>query len=220
MSSSQFQNFEIYNTEITYLKGVGPKRGAALKKHGITTIGEILKHYPRRYLDRTNVKLIKDLKVSEQAVIVGKVVSFNLKRTFKRSFFEVTIFDGTGTINCLWFNGISWISDKFEKDDVVAIFGKVEYNKGYTIFHPEFDKIDGTENIINTGIIVPVYSSTSELKSVGLDSRGFRKIILNALEKIKDEIKDYYPKTIIKEENLIPIKKALKELLEAIINEL
>ena len=181
MSSSKYKAFEIHNTEITYLKGVGPKRGATLKKNGISTIGEILRYYPRRYLDRTNVKVIKDLKVSEQAVIIGKVMSFNLKRTFKRSFFEVTIFDGTGTINCLWFNGVSWISDKFEKGDIVAIFGKVEFNKGYTVIHPEFDKLDGAENMINTGVIVPVYPSTSELKSVGLDSRGFRKIILNAL---------------------------------------
>ena len=86
MSSSKYKAFEIHNTEITYLKGVGPKRGATLKKNGISTIGEILRYYPRRYLDRTNVKVIKDLKVSEQAVIIGKVMSFNLKRTFKRQF--------------------------------------------------------------------------------------------------------------------------------------
>ena len=82
MSSSEYQNFEIHNTEITYLKGVGPKRGSTLKKNGISTIGEILRHYPRRYLDRTNVKLIKDLKVGEQAVIIGKVMSFNLNLQF------------------------------------------------------------------------------------------------------------------------------------------
>ena len=212
MSSSGYQTFEIHNTDITYLKGVGPKRGATLKKNGFSSIGQILRYYPRRYLDRTNVKLIKDLKVAEQAVIIGKVMSFNLKRTFKRSFFQVTIFDGTGTVNCLWFNGVSWISDKFEKGDIVAIFGKVEFNKGYTVIHPEFDKLDGSEDMINTGVIVPVYPSTSEFKSVGLDSRGFRKIILNALEKAKNEIKEYYPKSIIKDENLISLGKALKEI--------
>ncbi|MAV64320.1 MAG: hypothetical protein CBD97_01120 [Pelagibacteraceae bacterium TMED237] len=205
-------SFEIHNTEITYLKGVGPKRGLALKKNGITSIGQILRYYPRKYLDRTNVKLIKDLKVAEQAVIIGKVISYNIKKTFKRRFFEVTIFDGTGTINCLWFNGLSWISDKFDKGDVLAIFGKVEYNRGYTIFHPEFDKIDGAENIVNTGVIVPVYSSNSELKSVGLDSRGFRKIILNALDKARSEIAEYYPASIIKEENIIKIEEALTQI--------
>ena len=123
MDFTESQNFEIHNTEITYLKGVGPKRGAALKKHGISTIGELIRHYPRKYLDRTNVKLIKDVRVAEQAVIIGKVINFNFKKTFKRSFFEVLVDDVTGTISCLWFNGVSWISDKFEKGDTVAIFG-------------------------------------------------------------------------------------------------
>ena len=96
--------FQIQKTDINYLKGVGPKRGAALKKNGISNIGELLRHYPRRYLDRTTIKLIKDLRVSDQAVIIGNVVDFNFKKTFKRNFFQVVVDDGTGTINCLWFN--------------------------------------------------------------------------------------------------------------------
>ena len=212
MNFSRSQNFEAHDTEITYLKGVGPKRGAALKKNGITTIGDLIKHYPRKYLDRTNVKLIKDVRVAEQAVIIGKVINFNFRKTFKRSFFEVLVDDGTGTISCLWFNGVSWISDKFEKGDTVAIFGKIEYRNGYSIIHPEFDKIDGNANIINTGVIVPVYPSTSELKSVGLDSRGFRKIILNGFDKLKNELVEYYPQYILNQENLISIKEALKEI--------
>ena len=212
MNFSGSQNFETHDTEITYLKGVGPKRGAALKKNGITTIGDLIKHYPRKYLDRTNVKLIKDVRVAEQAVIIGKVINFNFRKTFKRSFFEVLVDDGTGTISCLWFNGVSWISDKFEKGDTVAIFGKIEYRNGYSIIHPEFDKIDGNANIINTGVIVPVYPSTSELKSVGLDSRGFRKIILNGFDKLKNELVEYYPQYILNQENLISIKEALKEI--------
>jgi len=212
MNFSRSQNFETHDTEITYLKGVGPKRGAALKKNGITTIGDLIKHYPRKYLDRTNVKLIKDVRVAEQAVVIGKVINFNFRKTFKRSFFEVLVDDGTGTISCLWFNGVSWISDKFEKGDTVAIFGKIEYRNGYSIIHPEFDKIDGNANIINTGVIVPVYPSTSELKSVGLDSRGFRKIILNGFDKLKNELVEYYPQYILNQENLISIKEALKEI--------
>ena len=212
MTSSENQNFQIQKTEINYLKGVGPKRGASLKKNGVLTIRDILRYYPRRYLDRTNVKMIKDLKVSEQAVIIGKVISYNIKKKFRRNVFEVIINDETGTVSCVWFNGVSWVSDKFEVGDTVAIFGKIEYRNGYSIAHPEFDKIDGNENIINTGVIVPVYPSTSELKSVGLDSRGFRKIILNALEKTKNELIEYYPKSIITNQNLISINEAINQI--------
>ena len=204
--------FEIRNTEITYLKGVGPKRAVALKKNGIFTFGDIIKHYPRKYLDRTNVKKIKDLKVAEQAVVIGKVVTFRFKKTFKRNLFELIIDDGTGQISCLWFNGVSWICDKFTEGDSIAIFGKVEYRNGYSIIHPEFDKIDGSSDLLNTGKIIPVYSSTSELKSVGLDSKGFRKIILNALQKVNSELTEFLTPEIISQENLISHIEAVKEI--------
>ena len=84
MTNPENQKFQIQKTEINYLKGVGPKRGAILKKNGLLSIRDILKYYPRRYLDRTNVKKIKDLKVSEQTVIIGKVIRFNLKKNFRR----------------------------------------------------------------------------------------------------------------------------------------
>ena len=212
MTKIEDQKFLIQKTEINYLKGVGPKRGSILKKNGLLSIRDILKYYPRRYLDRTNVKQIKDLKVSEQTVIIGKVLSYNIKRNFKRKIFEVIIGDETGTVSCIWFNGLSWITDRFEIGDVVAIFGKIEYRNGYSIAHPEFDKIDGTENAVNTGVIVPVYSSSSELKSVGLDSRGFRKIITNAIDKSKEELVDYYPKSIIADQNLISFKEAIEQI--------
>ena len=204
--------FEIQNTEITYLKGVGPKRAVALKKNGIFTFGDIIKHYPRKYLDRTNVKKIKDLKVAEQAVVIGKVVTFRFKKTFKRNLFELIVDDGTGQISCLWFNGVSWICDKFTEGDIIAIFGKVEYRNGYSIIHPEFDKIDGSSDLLNTGKIIPVYSSTSELKSVGLDSKGFRKIILNALQKVNSELTEFLTPEIISQENLISHIEAVKEI--------
>ena len=83
MTTIEDQKFQIQKTEINYLKGVGPKRGSALKKNGILTIRDILKYFPRKYLDRTNVEMIKDLKVSEQAVIIGKVISIRPSATFK-----------------------------------------------------------------------------------------------------------------------------------------
>ena len=47
-------------TDITYLKGVGPQRGGELKKYGIENIGQLLYHFPRRYLDRTTIKYIRE----------------------------------------------------------------------------------------------------------------------------------------------------------------
>ena len=54
------------DTEIQYLKGVGPKRGNLLKSFGISTINDLIKNFPRKYLDRTNIKKINQLQIGEK----------------------------------------------------------------------------------------------------------------------------------------------------------
>jgi ATP-dependent DNA helicase RecG len=79
-------------TDITYLKGVGPQRGGALKRYGIENVGQLLNHFPRRYLDRTNIKYIREVKIGEEAVIIGKIGSFGMQKA-RRRFFQMTLND-------------------------------------------------------------------------------------------------------------------------------
>ena len=67
--------------DITYLKGVGPKRAKQLKLYGIEIIIDVLYHIPRKYLDRRNIKPINQIKIGEQAVVIGKVVTKNIRIT-------------------------------------------------------------------------------------------------------------------------------------------
>ena len=164
-------------TDINYLKGVGPQRGRTLKKFGIENVGQLLYHFPRRYLDRTNIKSIRDTKIGEEAVFIGKVISFGMKQARRRRYFQLTLNDTTGHLTCVWFNSISWIIDKFQIGDSIAVFGKLEFRKGFQIVHPEFDILEIGEDPINTGKILSQYPSTAELKAVGLEGRGFRRII-------------------------------------------
>ena len=113
------------NTDITYLKGVGPQRGKALKKYGIENVGQLLHHYPRKYLNRTNIRCIREIKLGEEAVIIGKIVSFGMKHARSRKFFQMKLNDSTGYLTCIWFNSISWIIDKFQIGDSIAVFGKM-----------------------------------------------------------------------------------------------
>ena len=197
--------------DITYLKGVGPKRGKELKTYGIETIEDILYHIPRKYLDRTNIKPINQTKIGEQTVVIGKVISKNIKVLGKRRLFQVTISDGTGELQCIWFNGLSWIMDKFKIADQIAAFGKIEFYNGLKITHPDFDIVDETESY-NTGQIISQYSSTAELKSKGLDSRGFRKLIKNIISNPKYIIKDFISENILKEENLMALTDTIKNV--------
>ena len=150
------------DTDIIYTKGVGPARGKILKKNGLNTVGDLIYHFPRRYLDRTNIKTINHLRIGDEAVILGRVDAFGIKPAKKRRFFQLTITDSTGSLNCVWFRGVSWISDKFQVGDAIAIFGKVEFYNGLKIIHPEFDLID-EDDPINTQRIIPLYPSNQEL---------------------------------------------------------
>jgi ATP-dependent DNA helicase RecG len=199
-------------TEITYLKGVGPNRGNKLKKYGIEVLSDLLYHFPRRYIDRSNILLINKLKIGEQGLIVGKIISANIKQTKKRRFFELEINDQTGSIKCIWFRGLSWISEKFEIGESIAIYGKIEFYNGFRMIHPEFDLLDENEDPINTGKIISIYPSNSDLKSVGMDSRGFRRIINHAIENIEFSITDFFDRATLELEQLITLKKALIDI--------
>ena len=195
--------------DITYLKGVGPKRAEELKKYGINFIVDVLHHLPRKYLDRRNIKKINQCKIGEETVIIGKIISKNIKVIGRRRLFQLTIGDETGELQCVWFNGLSWIIEKFNINDQIAVYGKIEFFKGMKITHPDFDILDDNEDNFNTGQIISLYASTSDLKSKGLDSKGFRKIIKNILFNKKYVVEDFLTDEMIAEENLCSLKEAL-----------
>ena len=197
------------NTDIKFLKSVGPKRAQALYQNNIHTIGDLLKHYPRRYLDRTNIKKISDLIVNEKAVVVAKVISMNVKRTKKGQFFQLTLSDTKQTIQGLWFHGVSWIMEKFNEGDIVALYGKIEFYQGFRIIHPEFDILDKDDDPINTSRIVPLYSSNNILKKAGFDTRGIRRLLIKIFEKDKEILSEFFNPSILKQEGLIDLNKSI-----------
>ena len=198
--------------DITYLKGVGPKRAEELKKYGINFIVDVLHHLPRKYLDRRNIKKINQCKIGEETVIIGKIISKNIKVIGKRRLFQLTIGDETGELQCVWFNALSWIVDKFNINEQLAVYGKIEFFNGLKITHPDFDILDDNEDNFNTGQIISLYASTSDLKSKGLDTKGFRKIIKNILFNEKYIIEDFLSNEMISEENLCSLKEALTKI--------
>tara|TARA_B110001454_G_scaffold42169_1_gene41424 strand:+ start:10722 stop:12815 length:2094 start_codon:yes stop_codon:yes gene_type:complete len=197
------------NTDIKFLKSVGPKRAQALYQNDIHTVSDLLKYYPRKYLDRTNIKKISDLIVNEKAVVVAKVISMSVKRTKKGQFFQLTLSDTKYTIHGLWFHGVSWIMEKFNEGDIVALYGKIEFYQGFRIIHPEFDILDVDDDPINTSRIVPLYSSNNVLKKAGFDTRGIRKLLIQIFNKKKNILLEFFNSSILKKEGLIELNKSV-----------
>jgi len=199
------------NTPIKYIRGVGPKRATALATAGIDTVNDLLHYYPRRYLDRTTVKSIHELKKGDQATMVGTVEVCGERQARKRKLFQAVLSDGTGMITLVWFNGVKYIKNAVQKGDRLAIHGKVEFYNGFQIVHPDFDKLDSDADPINTGTIIPLYPLTAELKKVRIDHRSFRRIIKEN-EEMFSIIEDHFEESVLSEQKLIPLPTALQHI--------
>ncbi len=201
------------DTPVQFVKGVGPARAEVLDDAGIQTIEDLLYNFPRRYLDRSTISPINKLKVDQEATVVGKVMAKGLRRGRKRQYFELVVQDKTGILKCRWFRGAKWMNKAFKVGEPIAVSGKITFFNGLSLNHPDYDKLSKEESDpINTGKIIPLYPGSEKLKSVGLDSRKFRRIYHSILPKISDLIAEYLPEEIRDKHQLILINKALKNV--------
>ncbi|MCF7797122.1 MAG: ATP-dependent DNA helicase RecG [Lentisphaeria bacterium] len=201
-----------WNSPVKFVKGVGERRARALEQAGITTLGELIYHVPRRYLDRSTISPINQLSVGAEATVVGRVTGAKMVRGKRRPYFQLVLTDDTGFLTCRWFNGAQWLTDRFTKDDVVAVSGKVDFYGGLQISHPDFDILsDDKTNPINTGMIMPLYPSTQALQSVGLDSRGFRRVLKPLMSNLKELVPDPLPENVLRDYRLLPRYAALEQ---------
>ena len=197
-------------TLISKIGGIGEKREQVLEEHGINTIEDLLYYFPRRHLDRSVVTKIKNLKKAKTVSVIAKVEAFGEKPLRNKKLFQVMVTDGTGLLTLTWFNGIYYIRKLFKIGEYLAIHGKVDWYRGPSITHPEFDKISFDNNYIEKGGIIPIYPLTAELKAVGMEQRMIRKIIEKLLFDSSLNIPEIFSEDILEKQKLISLNKALR----------
>lgn len=194
------------NTKLDSVQAVQTKFLPKLKKLGITTVRDLLWHFPSRYEDYTKVSKIADLKPGESVTIRAEVARVSIKRSFKSrmSIVEVLVTDETGGISLVWFNQ-PFMSKVFSTGMRVNFAGKVATNKtGVHIYNPSYEILRGTAETTHTACLVPVYAETR-----GLTSKGLRHLTKTFLDVIK-EISDFLPEDILKKNNLPELNRALR----------
>lgn len=203
----------IWQTEITYLKRVGPKRAELLGKEcRIFTFLDLLHYFPRKYVDRSKVSKVKDLRQHDATVtLVGRITKLGLTPTKKgRKILAGTFSDGTGNIALTWFQGIKWVQQNLKVGEEIAIFGKPTlYNGQWQLTHPDIDRLKNEQGARHTGQIVPFYPSTEKLSRLGLDSRGFRTIVHHLLETAQIHIQENLSTDLCQTYQLISHAEAL-----------
>lgn len=206
------QNIDL-NTEIRFLKGVGPKKAKVFEKIGIKKVEDLLYFKPKKYVDRRIIKKIKDLKIGEEEIVYGKVYTKGIRKTDNKEFFIVIIKDETGWMELVFVNTPYFVKS-FKIGDEVIASGKISEFKGIKqIFHPEFEILDKKRiDLIHAGKIVPIYpqvSLTSGKSKVILRPKFIRNLIYDVLEEVKERIPEKLPEYIIKHQGLLPRKKAI-----------
>jgi len=198
---------------ISQLRGVGDKRAKELAKIGLYTVEDLIYYFPRRYLDRSSITKLKDLRSGMETTVLGKIARAGLRRG-RKARFEAVLFDGTGYLQCVWFNRVNFWPKIFQAGDTVAFHGKVAQYGGLQMVHPDFDKFreGGEERFLNTGGVIPLYASSEALGEAGLDSRGFRRILRAALDAYRDGLEEILPREVITRRRLVGRSEALTQI--------
>ena len=206
-------NYNFLDQPVDKLANVGPKRATALDNAGIHTLGDMLYYFPRRYLDRSTVAKVSQLKQDQEVTVVAQVVRMGVKKG-RRNRFVLVCSDGESLISCVWFSKLAYWQRIFKVGEWLALSGKASQFGGWQITHPDFDRLgdDADGEFVNTGKIIPLYSSNEALTKVGLDSRGIRRIVRQILEKYVEKIPEELPKDIIQRQSLVPIAQALQQI--------
>src|SRR6185369_5670474 len=178
------------------IRGVGPERAEQFARLELRTVGDLLRHRPRRYEDRRRFCAIAKLCLGEAASTRGKVVALGLKRFHRgqKSVFELILDDGTGRLHCRWWN-LPFMEKYFKVGDEVVVFGKPLSLKPRTIDHPETEVVEtGEENFIHLNRITPIYPLTE-----GLPQRWLRGLIWRTLERFEAQISEPWGGAVLTE---------------------
>jgi ATP-dependent DNA helicase RecG len=161
---------------VTELKGVGEKKADALAEMEISTVLDLLTHYPRRYLDRTQQATIRELKVGDEAMVLATVKRVQSRRTRnRRALVEIDVFDGTSYLKCTFFNQ-PWRAKQLTVGREAIFFGKVEMYKGRRqMTNPVVDMVGD-----KTGKIIPVYPQSEK---AGLTTWDLEPLVSEALDR-------------------------------------
>ena len=221
--------------EIQFLPGVGPKRAQLLDKElGIKTIGDLIRFYPFRYIDKSSFVRICDARPDMAYIqIKARVKRIDLYGSGSTSMeadpaapvkynavkrMSVWVEDSSGEMEMTFFKGIKWMHEKLRPGLPFIFFGKpTAFNGRINIVHPEVDAItaDNSAEARQSGsgaTMTGVYTSTEKLKNGGITGKVMNKLMEASLNRGLHEIEETLPEYIMKQQGLVPLHFALRNI--------
>ncbi len=201
------------STDIMYLKGVGPRRAKLLGEElGIRTVGDLLHHFPYKYIDRSVIHRICDLEEGMPYVqLKGQIISKRIEGNGRRERLVATFSDGTGVIELVWFNALKYHEKSVLPAHPYLLLGKpTGWNGRINIAHPELEEPQaaGTPQAMR-----PHYHTTEKMKRMGMSSIIIDELIEQAFKLLGTmTIDETLPAYLTARYNLMPLDSAIRTI--------
>ena len=192
-------------TSIEFLKGIGPERAKFIKNVlGFTVVEDFLTFYPLRYIDKSKIYKIADVKEEPDAEIQlkGKITDIQEVGYGKGQKRMTAKFrDETGMLELVWFRYSKWMKDQLPLHQEIFIFGKINhFNGNFSMPHPEIE-IDEKKAL--SGTLLPVYPGSEKLAKRGLNNKFFQTVLADILRNLPSLIQENLPENLRTQFSLI-----------------
>lgn len=206
--------FDPLQTDIKYLKGVGPLRAKTLGEDlNIFTLRDLLYNFPYKYIDRSVIHQIKNLTDGMSYVLLrGQIVSKNIEGTGRRERLVALFSDGTGYVELVWFNCIKTLEKKLAFNHTYVLLGKpTSFNGRISIAHPELEDAQTTESQPLT--MQPHYHTSERMKRQGFSSRTMSELVGRAFDMLHGKpLAETLPQYMISEYHLMGVDEAIRKV--------
>lgn len=192
-----------FSTDIQYIKGVGEVRAEGFRSLGVSTVGELLRFYPRAYEDWSKILPISRCPIGENVCIKATVMTPPKNERVRGGMLigKCTVTDGDDAVALTFFNN-KYISSMLKTGEEYLIYGKITLGKysAREMVSPMFIKASDSVDIN------PIYSQNKKITT-----RIIRNAVKNVLENM-GEIPDYLPQYIMKKFNLMSLDGAIRAI--------
>ena len=194
-----------WNSSVSMLKGIGEQRERKLQKLGISTIEDLLTHYPREYKDRSEILKIADLPMDEPSTFLVQVKEEGQNSRHGRLVYtRMKVYDETGSVGVLWYNQ-PYMKNSLKIGEWYLFSGKLQKKYGRKeILSPEVERIG--ENFAG-GRIIPVYPA-----SEGVSQKMLRNLMEDALSQMSGGMREELPLWLRKEYKLAERNFAIENI--------
>jgi ATP-dependent DNA helicase RecG len=155
------------DTAVTRLDGVGPKVAERLAGLGIETVGDLVEHVPRDFLDWSEATGFAALRIGQEATVECTVERVRLRPTRRRNLklVEAAVVDGHGgRASAVWFNQ-AWLADRLVAGTRLLVHGELQSGGTFRVARHE---LAGAGAGLHTVGLVPLYPATEAVSTVKL----------------------------------------------------